>query len=88
VDTWEEIYHSSPGDGYEWDDFDVRWTGEQFAWSQQRGCSCLSFEYDQSKYQVGDKATLIRAIYDWNGGGFGSPLTVIQLIEKIYESGH
>lgn len=89
INPWEEVAHSAPGGGsYEWDDFDVRWTGDQFAWSRQSGCSCNSFEYDQDKYQTGTKADLVRAIYDWDGGGHGNSLDIVRLIEKIYESGH
>lgn len=83
--TWEQVAFSAPNGGWEWDQFDVRWTGEQFAWSRQSGCSCNYFEYAESMYQVGDQQVLLTAITQWNGGMFGSTDDVIALISKVNE---
>jgi len=82
---WQEVAYSTPGSGYEWDEFNVKWTGEQFAWSRQSGCSCNSFEYDEDKYRRGTQQELLIAISEWNGGSFGTLLDTARLIEKIHE---
>lgn len=77
ANTWTEVIFSEPGGGYSWDSFDVRWTGERWAWSQQTGCSCESFDHDESQYNQGTKAELIRAIHAWDGGSYGG-ITEVQ----------
>ena len=81
---WQEVAISSPGGGYEWDTFDVRWTGDHYAWSRQSGCSCVNFVYDEDQYKHGDIGELNIAIVKWNGGWFGNITDSAWLLEKVH----
>lgn len=83
--TWTEVIFREPGDGYSWDSFDVRWTGERWAWSQQSGCSCDAFEHDPDGYTEGTKAELIRAVHEWAGGHSGGPVDVLAVMAAVSE---